>query len=1344
MYSIDATLRRNYLGTVLQTSTDPNTYYVTDMSDVVVPTSPSAVNTIMSWASEYILPNNVQNLVVQYAADAIGVGNAQDNILIADGGNNYTLVGGKGNDVLIGNGSGAEFDSGTGSTTFVVSAGDGNDVISNFRPGIDTVRLYDFTNLAGFATVKSEMAQVGSDVVLTLGTNQTITFRNETVASLTANDFELPAYLTNMTLRFDDEFNSFTWSPDGSKGWMTQGGNVWRTLSGNNEQEYYSDSTVGVNPFSLSGGVLDINATPGSNPLGLPYNSGIITTEKSFNFEYGLVEVNAKLPAGQGLWPAIWLLPSDLGWPPEIDIMEMLGDNPTMIYASTHSGSSNISSTQPVYVGDTSTAFHTYGVDWEPTTITWYFDGTAIATAATPSDMNQPMYLLINLAVGGGWPGNPDSTTVFPATMSIDWVRIYASPNTVAVSGTQALSASGTPSTIMGTAATTGTKPPPADTTGPTVTSIATSAGSSLLTAGSVVTFTVNFSEAVTVVVTGGKPTLLLNDGGVANYVSGSGTTALVFSHTVAAGQNTTDLALASSAALALNGATIRDAAGNNATIAGANGYNPAGTLTVDTSGPSFASATTSPGSGSVTTGSVVTFTVTFNQAVTVSGGKPALLLNDGGTASYVSGSGTTALTFSYTVSAGQSASDLALASTGALALNGATIRDAAGNNAALTGANGYNPAGTLAVNTAAASIASITTSPGSGLVTAGSVVTFTMSFSQAVTVAGGKPTLLLNDGGIATYASGSGTAALVFTYTVAAGQGAADLALASTGAVTLNGATIRDASGSNALLTAANGYNPAGTLAVNTTSPSIASIATSPGSGSLVADSVVTFTVSFNQAVTVAGGKPTLLLNDGGTATYASGSGTAALVFTYTVAAGRNTSDLTLASTGALALNGATVRDSAGNNAVLTGANGYDPTGTLAVDTTAPSITSIATSPGSGTVGTGSTVTLTVSFGETVNLAGGKPSLLLNDGGTATYVSGSGTSALTFTYTVAAGQTATDLALASTGAFLLNGTRIRDAAGNSAVLTAANGYNPAGILAVGTSPTVKSIVVSGVSETYSPGAGTYNVSGNASWATIALGDGNQTVNVTGDYNEIKTGNGNNDITATGAASVITTGSGANTIAASGHFSTITVGATPTGTTSITASGWGDQITSTGAGNVSVAGSTGGTTITLGNGNHSINLSGGYNSVTTGAGTSTITMGTTGQSEAHTGAGGSTIFAGAWNNVLDAGAGVNFLHGGAGNDTFVLNGAGQGMDNIYGFSLTNGDKLDLIRTLSSVSSAVDVTNVRNYITSSVSNGDTVLYVDPTGGNGSAAAFATLVGTTATVANLVARNQLIVP
>ena len=173
----------------------------------------------------------------------------------------------------------------------------------------------------------------------------------------------------------------------------------------------------------------------------------------------------------------------------------------------------------------------------------------------------------------------------------------------------------------------------------------------------------------------------------------------------------------------------------------------------------------------------------------------------------------------------------------------------------------------------------------GAGDLKTGSVVTLTLNLSEAVTVAGGTPTLTLNDGGTATYTGGSGSSALTFSYTVAAGQNTADLAVT---AVNLNTATVKDGAGNAANLTGAV-TNPAGTLQIDTTAPTVASVVrrapASRRAGDLNAGSVVTLTLNLSEAVTVAGGTPTLTLNDGGTATYTGGSGTNALTFSYTVA---------------------------------------------------------------------------------------------------------------------------------------------------------------------------------------------------------------------------------------------------------------------------------------------------------------------------------------------------------------------------------------------------------------------------------------------------------------------------
>ncbi len=244
--------------------------------------------------------------------------------------------------------------------------------------------------------------------------------------------------LSGYKLTFDDEFNQFN-RYDGNTGrwktWYYFGG---RSLPSNGELEYYSDASVGVNPFSIHNGVLDITAAPSADPWqtgGLPYTSGLITTEPSFSQTYGYFEMRAKLPAGKGLWPAFWLLPVDKSWPPEIDALEAFGNQPGRYHygAISNDPSSSLGDWVPV-TADITQGYHRYGVMWTPTTLTYYFDGQQVAQAATPADLHKPMYMLANLAVGGNWPGAPDGSTPFPAHMNIDYIRAYSNdPGAVAV-----------------------------------------------------------------------------------------------------------------------------------------------------------------------------------------------------------------------------------------------------------------------------------------------------------------------------------------------------------------------------------------------------------------------------------------------------------------------------------------------------------------------------------------------------------------------------------------------------------------------------------------------------------------------------------------------------------------------------------------------------------------------------------------------------------------------------------------------------------------------------------------------------------------------------------------------
>ena len=191
---------------------------------------------------------------------------------------------------------------------------------------------------------------------------------------------------------------------------------------------------------------------------------------------------------------------------------------------------------------------------------------------------------------------------------------------------------------------------------------------------GNTITLSLKFGQAVTVT---GTPTLTLNDGGTATYTGGSGTSALTFSYTVGATDNTVS-ALAITQANLPSGATITDTTGNPVNLSGA-AVTFSGLQIDPPSGPKISSVVESPSSGDLNAGNTVTFTLNMAGAVTVAGGTPTLTLNDGGTASYTGGSGTSALTFSYTVAAGQNTA--ALAAT-AVNLNSATVNDGSGNPA--------------------------------------------------------------------------------------------------------------------------------------------------------------------------------------------------------------------------------------------------------------------------------------------------------------------------------------------------------------------------------------------------------------------------------------------------------------------------------------------------------------------------------------------------------------------------------------------------------------------------------------------------------------------------------------
>ena len=245
-------------------------------------------------------------------------------------------------------------------------------------------------------------------------------------------------------LSWNDDFNGADGSsPDPSK-WTYDtgvGGNGW----GNNELETYTNRTKNA---QIQGGNLVITAVKEtyadpSDGVTRNYTSARLKTQSLFSQAYGRFEARIKIPAGQGMWPAFWMLGNDIssvGWPKcgEVDIMEDIGKEPGIVHGSLH-GPSTIGQTSDDTAPFSLPAgqkfaddFHLYAAEWEPGTIRFYVDSTLYATfnssqwpAGGAWVFDHPFFIILNVAVGGSWPGSPDNSTVFPQQMLVDYVRVY-------------------------------------------------------------------------------------------------------------------------------------------------------------------------------------------------------------------------------------------------------------------------------------------------------------------------------------------------------------------------------------------------------------------------------------------------------------------------------------------------------------------------------------------------------------------------------------------------------------------------------------------------------------------------------------------------------------------------------------------------------------------------------------------------------------------------------------------------------------------------------------------------------------------------------------------------------
>ncbi|MFN7995624.1 MAG: glycoside hydrolase family 16 protein [Bryobacteraceae bacterium] len=242
-----------------------------------------------------------------------------------------------------------------------------------------------------------------------------------------------PAAPPPWRLIWSDEFDGPAQSPpDASKWSYDLGAGKW----GNEELETYTDSRN--NSFQDGQGHLVIRALqtgPGR------YTSARLNTAGKFSVRYGRIEARIRIPYGQGLWPAFWMLGDDVkttDWPGcgEIDIMENIGREPSIIHGTVHgpdySGAKSLGQTDSLPSGRFADDYHVYAVNWSPKRIDFLLDGKVYFTV-TPASLpagskwvyDHPFFIIMNVAVGGSWPGNPDVTTTFPQLMLVDYVRVY-------------------------------------------------------------------------------------------------------------------------------------------------------------------------------------------------------------------------------------------------------------------------------------------------------------------------------------------------------------------------------------------------------------------------------------------------------------------------------------------------------------------------------------------------------------------------------------------------------------------------------------------------------------------------------------------------------------------------------------------------------------------------------------------------------------------------------------------------------------------------------------------------------------------------------------------------------
>ncbi|MFO1148314.1 MAG: Ig-like domain-containing protein [Alsobacter sp.] len=819
------------------------------------------------------------------------------------------------------------------------------------------------------------------------------------------------------------------------------------------------------------------------------------------------------------------------------------------------------------------------------------------------------------------------------------------------------------------------------DTTAPTVTSVSYGFNDGTLRAGESVTLLVAFSEVVNL--SGGTPTLTLTGGGTATYAGGTGTDTLSFIYTVAAGQNTVDLAVTG---FNLNGASLIDTAGNTAIVTGAL-TNPAGLLAVDTTNPNAPGSldlATEDDTGPNTSDNITTQSTGLTITGVAETGATVTLFDDANNNGVLNNN--EAVLATTVASGGSFSTDIALS------LGTHNVRafqtDVAGNRGAVSSA--------LAITvTAAAPNAptglDLATADDTGPNTADNVTRNTSALTITGSGVTGATVQIFDD----TNNNGVRNAGetLLATTTVIGGTFSADVAL---GAGAHNVRAIQTVAGLSSV------SSDALVITVDTTAPTVTSVTYGSNDGTLKAGESVTLYVAFSEPVTVVGGVPSLTLNSGGLATYASGSGTNTLAFTYTVGANQNTADLGV--TG-FSLNGAGLTDFAGNAAVTAGII-TNPAGTLIVDTiapTAPGGLDLAAADDNGASSTDNITSLTT--GLTISGTGqnGATVTLFDDANNNAVLDGSET--VLGSKLVSGGAFSTDIAL-SLGTHNIRAFQT-DVAGNVSPVSgplaitiiqsgppAPTGLNLAAsddtgvsnsddvtskvsaLTITGSAPNASSIRLfddannNGLFDQGEALLGTATVNGGTFTRDISLADGLHHVRAIALDASAAAG------PASAALDITIDTTAPQTLVSSASLSASKI--TLSGTSNEGLVAVYDNGAYSGTATVT-AGSWSFTTGTLSNSVHTFtftDIAGNANS-----GTSSMIYGSTGANAITGTSGNDVIYGGSGDDNINSGAGSDVMTGGPGNDHFVFRNfpSGGSLDHVTDFS--SGDILDMARSV---------------------------------------------------------------